>query len=186
MAGYDSRALVAAAVGGAGSSWVLSNQSPDASRSSPLWLQCFKWMVRKADPSIPDLYLPEDYYERTYHDDEEAWYHYLGQTSVPAHLLFAAFSAGWAARGQWPLLRRLVGAVAEAVVTPQHRRRQGRTQQSHSPTTASAGDIAALVRELAEGGEAARVAAAQQMAQRTGNGGRSSGRSGPRSSNNRA
>ena len=137
-------------------------------------------------PTVLDPHL-SDYYERVYDSDKKAWFEYLGQHAVPAHFLFAAFSAGWAARGHGPFLRRLVDAVAQAVVTPQQRRRISHNPQPTPPTSTNAADIAALVWELAEGGEAARLAAAQHIThpQRTANGGRSTGRSGPRSSSNR-
>jgi hypothetical protein len=108
-----------------------------------------------------------DYYEAADITEDpnsllDAW----GQQLVPAHLVVAAFSAGWVARGHASLARRILAAIAEVALRPAHAAR-GRRQNSSAGQPPAEQDLASLVAELRSGGEAARQAAAQQLAAAT-------------------
>jgi hypothetical protein len=83
---------------------------------------------------------------------------------VPSHLVFAAFGAGWAARGHASLARRILAAVAEAALQPARAVRGSRRQNTtNAADDTEVQDFAALISELDAGGPEARQAAAKRL-----------------------
>ena len=109
-----------------------------------------------------------DYYEAGDNGGEQsAVLRTLGNQLVPAHLVFAAFGAGYAARGHASLARRILAAVAEAALHPARavrgRRRQDAIRTASDDEDDEDQDFVALLSELDAGGPAARKAAAKRL-----------------------
>ena len=101
-----------------------------------------------------------DYYEPDGSVEEQnAFIQMLGQQLVPAHMVFAAFGAGWAARGHASVARRIISAIADAALQPARAVRGRRRRSSNE----EAQDFATLIAELDADGAAARQAAAKRL-----------------------
>ena len=160
-----SMAVVAA--GSLGGGWVL--------RRPPSWRSILRYVAAASDessaatddtPHTLRRWAPEedtDYYDTD--ANENVFLQTLGQQLVPAHLVFAAFGAGWAARGHATFARRILAAIAEAALHPGRAVRGGRRQANITASCAEEDDqdYAALIEELNAGGAAARQAAARRL-----------------------
>jgi hypothetical protein len=142
-------------------------------RPSNPWRALLRHAVAAADDSGAIDVTPQsqrqrnedlDYYEADGGtEDPNTLLNAFGQQLVPANLLVAAFSAGWVARGHASFARRILATIAEVALRPTRAARSRRRNASIAQSPAEQ-DLASLVADLRCGGEAARQAAAQQLA----------------------
>ena len=163
---HDALSLAVAAAGGAG---IISLPRPS-------WRSALQYVAGVAESTHAINDTPQarlvftedsDYYEADGSGEQSAVLRTLGNQLVPAHLVFAAFGAGYAARGHASLARRILAAVAEAALHPARavrgRRRQDAIRTASDDEDDEDQDFAALISELDAGGPAARKAAAKRL-----------------------